>query len=164
MQTQINSLAGIDLSSVGNDGKSIEQRFWEKVKKTDSCWLWTAKKDHGYGRFYIARTSGIRAHRVAYMIEKGDIPIGLVLDHLCRERSCVNPSHLRAVTSRENILCGMGGAARKAAQTECINGHPFNEKNTSRHPRGWRQCRKCRHARETIRRRKKKALTKGGSK
>jgi len=83
------------------------ERFWSKVEKTVSCWLWTASTRRGYGQFVI-NNKPTPAHRFAYEQLVGDIPRGLQLDHLCRVRNCVNPEHLEPVTSRENILRGEG--------------------------------------------------------
>lgn len=120
-------------------------RFWEKVDKSQECWVWTASKVHdGYGRFW----SGGRvllAHRVAYELEVGPIPDGLSLDHLCKNRACVRPDHLEPVTHTENIRRG-----EPANRTHCRKGHPYDESNTYRY-KGRRYCRACN--RETQRRR-----------
>ena len=86
-----------------------EERFWRKVNKTDRCWLWTgALTGKGYGSFGQTPPGGsVLAHRFAYIREFGAIPDGLVIDHLCRERRCVNPAHLEAVTNRENVVRGV---------------------------------------------------------
>lgn len=86
----------------GDDTK----RFWSKVEKTDTCWLWrgfTTKK--GYGHFALGRGYK-QAHRHSYELLVGKIPSHLQIDHLCRVRNCVNPDHLEPVTSRENALRG----------------------------------------------------------
>jgi hypothetical protein len=82
--------------------KTAEDRFWAKVKKTETCWNWTgSKSDNGYGRVLIEGRSGY-AHRVAYELSTGPIPDGAVIDHRCRVRDCVNPGHLRIVTNKQN--------------------------------------------------------------
>jgi hypothetical protein len=93
-------------------------RFMAKVNKDDpsGCWLWTAQiHPEGYGRTTIARRK-LYAHRVSYQLFVGPIPDGLEIDHLCRNRACVNPAHLEAVTHRENILRGNGPCAIKHRQ------------------------------------------------
>ena len=90
-----------------------EQRFWPKVNKAGPaptyrpdlgpCWLWTAYLYKGYGRFNGGQGRIVEAHRFAYELAKGAIPSGLVLDHLCRVTSCVNPDHLEPVTIAENV-------------------------------------------------------------
>jgi hypothetical protein len=124
-------------------------RFWSKVDKTDSCWIWVAcKYKDGYGRFRLNGRCH-RAHRVAYELLVGPIPPGLVLDHLCRNRACVNPSHLDPVTHQTNIARGhapMLSRLRARDVTECRRGHEFTPENTYTAPRGHRECRKCRRA------------------
>ncbi len=84
-------------------------------------------------------------HRVAYRAFRGEIPEGLVLDHLCRVRSCCRPDHLEPVTHRENLVRGETITAREVAQTECLRGHPFSPENTYLRPdRHGRVCRRCR--------------------
>lgn len=85
-------------------------RFWSKVTTTDSCWLWTAACGaDGYGRFGVGKQSKL-AHRVAYEATHGPIPTGMVLDHLCFVRRCVNPEHLRTTDVAGN------GQNRQGAQ------------------------------------------------
>ena len=82
---------------------SMEERFWAKVEKTDSCWLWTGYvKDSGYGVFTSEPGKRSPSHRIAYELVRGPVPNGLVLDHKCRVRRCVNPAHLRPVTNGQN--------------------------------------------------------------
>jgi hypothetical protein len=123
----------------------LHDRFFSKVEKTDSCWLWTASKTpRGYGTFYFeGRNRG--AHRVAYLLTKGAIPEGAELDHLCRNPSCVNPDHLEPVTHLENTRRGQVGLHMKekaARSTHCRKGHEYTTENT-RIYKGYRQCRAC---------------------
>lgn len=86
--------------------KRLEKLFWQRtVNRGDvQCWPWLGTiRSNGYARLWLGR-QGIPAHRVAYVLTVGPVPEGLVLDHWCRNRSCVNPSHLRPVTLRENTL------------------------------------------------------------
>lgn len=124
-----------------------EERFWSKVeiRGADDCWLWTAAHHgDGYGLHrHLGRTS--RAHRVAYELTIGPIPEGLMLDHLCRVRDCVNPAHLEPVTNRENILRSeITPPGINARKTHCIRGHEFTPDNTLvRRDGAKRECRAC---------------------
>ena len=101
---------------------TVDERFWAKVVEDGDCWVWTASKVDGYGRFWPAGPKGVLAHRWAYESMVGEIPPGLSIDHLCRRRDCVNPSHLDPVTNRENSL---RGANTSRTGTPCRNGHPI---------------------------------------
>lgn len=119
-------------------------RFSAKVDKTPTCWLWTGNLNPaGYGGFKLARKE-VRAHRFAYMALVGPVPDGLVLDHLCRVRKCVNPEHLEPVTLGENTLRGETVSARNALVTHCPAGHPYDDGNTYHSDgRAGRRCKEC---------------------
>jgi len=83
--------------------ETVAARFWRRVKKTDGCWIWTGPLDRdGYGTVWF-RESRQRPHRVSYMLLVGEIPTGLLIDHTCHNRACVNPDHLRPVTNKQNL-------------------------------------------------------------
>jgi len=84
--------------------RSEKERFWAKVDKSGDCWIWTAYVlPVGYGQFGIRKTKMALAHRYAYEDAIGPIPDGLDIDHMCHNRKCVNPAHLRAVTRKQNL-------------------------------------------------------------
>jgi len=109
----------------------------------NGCWIWqNGRNVKGYGTMGVGQKHKL-AHRVSYEVVNGKIPDGLVMDHLCRNPSCVNPAHLEAVTSRENALRGIGPTAINAKKTHCNRGHPLSGDNLYRYPSGGRQCRTC---------------------
>lgn len=113
-------------------------------KLRDPCMNWTGgiDKSSGYGYKWIKRKK-FSAHVLAYIEAKGPIPAGLQIDHLCRNRRCVNPSHLEAVTCKINVLRGEGVTARNKRKTHCPHGHPYSPENTYTRPPGYRVCRTC---------------------
>lgn len=123
----------------------LPPRFWAKVNKTETCWLWTASiQRNGYGMFSIGGKKREVAHRTAYKALIGEIPEGYQLDHLCRVRNCVNPEHLEPVTQRENIRRGDSPSAQNARKNECKHGHELTPENTYVLPAdGSRHCREC---------------------
>lgn len=123
----------------------LPERFWSKVQTDDSgCWLWTASLTNGgYGQYYPAKNEPRRAHRIAYEVLVGPIPVGLVIDHLCRIRRCCNPAHLEPVTHRENTLRGESFVAAYSTTTHCPQGHPYSGTNLRIRPSGRRSCREC---------------------
>lgn len=142
----------------GKHYAALKQRVYRRVARnrtkdllarisfTEGCWGWTG--DHlpsGYGRFYFRGERSI-AHRAVFEALRGKVPAGLVLDHLCRNRGCVNPWHLEPVTDAVNILRGVGPPAMNAKKTHCVHGHEFTPENTIARKDG-RECRACRDRR-----------------
>jgi HNH endonuclease len=114
------------------------------------CWPWKGGRQQivnramGYGKF-AHRGKTKLAHRVAYMLTFGKIPVGYTIDHRCNVPWCCNPKHLMLATMRENVLRGKGRAAVNARKTHCIRGHAFTPENTGRQKNG-RYCVTCRRA------------------
>ncbi len=127
-------------------GQPLEQRFWSRVIKTDTCWLWqgnTSAGGGGYGSIYSGGKNRL-VHHVVFELLGKKIPKGLEADHLCRVRHCVNPDHIEFVTLRENQLRGYGVSGINARKTHCVRGHKFTPENTYwRKNRYGRDCRIC---------------------
>lgn len=137
--------------------KTLHERFENKLKLTPSgCLEFTgAKTAGGYGHFNVGNKMQ-SAHRFNWERLKGPVPSGLVLDHLCRNRSCVNVNHLRPCTNRENIIApGSLHNKTKREKSQCPKGHQYCHENTYRY-KGGRHCRKCHRESERIRRLKNK--------
>lgn len=131
----------------------LSDRFWSKVDTSGPCWEWTATRNHlGYGQIWSGpRGRLLMAHRAAYELLVGPIPEGLELDHLCRNRACVDPDHLEPVTHAENMRRAPYDApASKRAKTHCPKGHPYSGSNLYVNPKGSRECRACRKERGKI--------------
>ncbi|MDE2102870.1 MAG: HNH endonuclease [Patescibacteria group bacterium] len=129
--------------------KTEAERFWEKVEKTENCWIWTGAHDpDGYGSFRGSAPTSlrIRAHKWAFLQAGGVVPGGFQLDHLCRNRGCVRPDHLEAVTPQTNTLRGNSIQAKNARKTHCKNGHFLSQENTYITRSGGRSCRTCQNA------------------
>lgn len=118
-----------------------------RIQKTPTCWLWRGTMSNsGYGQMYYAGRAW-RAHRLTLLAYGVIVPDGMVVDHICRKRNCVNPAHLRIVDTRTNSIENSNGAsARNIAKTICSSGHAYTAENTYRYPDGSRRCRICARA------------------
>lgn len=165
----------LPLVIIGADNKRIRgvgsgwrgtplQRFWARVEfdPETGCLIWIGSiSTAGYGTFRAPDQRTRPAHRWLWEWMEGAIEEDLELDHLCRNRACVNLLHLEPVTGSENQLRGINPAltrARAAAKTACVAGHRFDEANTYFDKHGHRSCRKCRnHYARELRRRQRAA-------
>jgi hypothetical protein len=129
----------IDAKPIPPVSEADRERFFQSVHKTNGCWLWTGPVAYGYGSFTLAGRT-FRAHRVSYILAGRDLPVGLVVDHLCREKQCVNPAHLEAVTSGENTRRG------HSYPSHCKRGHELSGENV-RMVGKQRKCRLCQRIR-----------------
>ena len=119
------------------------------LKLSCGCWIWIGYTDKGgYGVSWDGQRK-MQAHRLSYQLHKNRIiSEGLQLDHLCRNRSCVNPDHLEEVTNQENCRRGLTGIAsgqKQKNKTHCSKGHPFSDKNTTYEKNGKRHCKICKY-------------------
>jgi len=124
---------------------TIEERIASRhrVEPVTDCWTWTgAVSNRSYGSiFYQGRMQ--KAHRVMWELNFGPVPKGLELDHLCRNRLCINPNHLEPVTRAENLARGIQ-SNQNIGKSHCIRGHEFNAENTRYKPgNGHRVCKEC---------------------
>lgn len=126
---------------------TLRDSFFSQIQKLeDGCWNWTgfkAGRNSAYGGFSLNSHKSTGAHRVSYVLHKGDIEEGMTIDHLCRNPLCVNPEHLDMVTTAENN--------RRLALTitHCPQGHEYTPENSFIRYGGGRQCKSC--SRETTR-------------
>lgn len=124
--------------------EDVRLRFWSRVavRSDGECWPWRLSLgSHGYGQIGWQNAEGrdmLLAHRVAWVLTVGPIPGDLTIDHLCRNRRCCNPNHLRLLTNEEN-----GRLNGNAVKTHCKNGHEFTEANTRVDRHGHRSCISC---------------------
>jgi hypothetical protein len=152
--------------------------FWGRVNRSGPpsdfrpdlglCWLWTGAAVRSgartYGYAHLAGSKSSYAHRIAYQLVHGPIPVGLEIDHLCRVTLCVNPRHLEAVTHQENVRRGMNGVLRALRRPNpptpkrdiCARGHARTAENVGTR----RQCRICDRQLSLIRHERARALKK----
>lgn len=162
-------LAGGPPKSMGTPA----ERFWRKVDQhgpipdhrpdLGQCWLWTGARDRRdrseYGRFRAVSNQPMElAHRFAWQLDGRPLHSGQQLDHLCRATYCIRPDHLQPVSNRENTRRGKVSALRNWA-THCKHGHPWNDENTYREPKGKRACRTCSRESQRARRAAERAAT-----
>lgn len=145
------------------------ERFWAKVEKGPSCWKWKAAIDSdGYGVFYCSRKkNNVKAHRRSLELAGVELQPKLLVDHICRNRQCTNPQHLRAVTARTNsIENSVSPAAKNAAKTHCKNGHALTVDNLVHRNNRSRHCKTCHreYYREYLRLRRRKKYAKSSRK
>jgi HNH endonuclease len=130
------------------DDKLLQRLLAKCVIEPNGCWSWTGATQKGYGALRVGGKNGrtLRAYRLLYELHVGPISDGLELDHLCRNKLCINPAHLEPVTHQENMIradAGKKTGALNRAKTHCANGHPYDDINTYWDSRGDRACRAC---------------------
>ena len=139
---------------------SISEAFETYVNRTENCWEWTGSIAGRYGRINF-NSQAIVAHRWSYENYVAPIPPGLQIDHLCRNKLCVNPDHLEAVTSKVNTLRSDNPAAVNARKNHCLRGHLLSGHNSAV-TNGHRKCRTCANAGDRRRRAEKRARINNG--
>lgn len=134
---------------MGVKARPVLERFIPKVRviPCGGCWEWTASlQPSGYGQIHGPDGQTLYTHRYSYELAYGPIPEGLYIDHVCRNRACCNPMHLRAVTPQVNATeNSTSRAALYAARTVCDCGHPFDRLSVGR---SCPACRRRRRGRE----------------
>lgn len=145
----------IDKSKVKGKAISIERyrldKFLSRLSMQGECVVAEGANSNGYRCVFVNKRN-LWAHRFSYLFFIGKIPLGLVIDHICRNRACVKPSHLRAVSHKENILAGEGATAKHAKKTHCVRGHEFTSENTVKVKNG-KRCKTCRDSSNRSRKR-----------
>ena len=145
-----NPLAVVADALASMDGQSVILASECEKQVAEACWVWPGYVNgDGY-----ARKNGVGVHRIMWELLSNEvIPEGMEIDHLCRNRACIRPSHLQVVDHRTNTLRGITIPAHNSRKTECPQGHQYDEVNTYIDKRGKRYCRACKKARDKERRR-----------
>lgn len=145
--------------AVGHGGRRpVAERFWEKVEKTDTCWLWRGCLVQGYGKlglFVEGKRTIASAHRLAWELTNGPIPQGFQIDHVCKNTRCVrpHPDHLEPVLPLVNAYRSRGLAAVNGGKMFCPHGHQYTPENTYFYTYNGtvrRSCRECRRVRSNL--------------
>ena len=135
--------------------KTLLERFEDKYipEPNSGCWIWLgALAPQGYGMIKDGNNDNRRAHRISFNLFKGNISDELEIDHLCRNKACVNPDHLEAVTHKINVnRSPLGDCANYGRRTRCNYGHEFSGENLGLRSNGGRVCRTCHNARNRLR-------------
>lgn len=144
--------------SIYNIAQKYKDKIWAKVDRRNGdlkCWEWTSvKTEKGYGRYSIYPNRAQYAHRLVWVLCGNLIPSELVLDHICKNRGCVNPNHLRLVTLRQNTLENSDSiSAKNLKRSGCKNGHPYTKSNLQKTSK-YRRCVKCQKINEKNRRKR----------
>jgi HNH endonuclease len=141
-------MTGVSLFAGRGPGGKTAPSLSSLIDATGVCWEWNGRvENNGYGRFQIGNVKFL-AHRAVYEILVGDIPQNMVLDHLCKNRRCVNPDHLSVTTQEENNRRSGSITSKNIVKTSCPSGHPYDKTNTKvwvrPNGRKMRYCAQCR--------------------
>lgn len=138
---------------VSSPKTDYQSRFWTYVDKTETCWNWMGVTSKGYG-YFMKKQRLVSAHRESYIMLVGNIEDNLTIDHLCRNKACVNPEHMELVSMKENILRSNNPAAINARKTHCIRGHELKGRHLYIDKGGGRNCRTCNNMHHRVARKK----------
>ncbi len=126
--------------------EGILHRFWKKVNKTDTCWLWTAGVTHnGYARFGVDTGMTVRSNRLSYALANNKMP-GEVVRHTCNNPLCVNPEHLIDGTQLDNVKdrVEQGRSRQRFDYDSCLHGHKYAETGFYiNSANGYKMCKAC---------------------